>query len=123
MDDNLSLTEEIKERYRSMYSGVFYDRYIKGLWSIAEGVIYDMFDATKHVIKNITGLVGGQKYVSIDYGTQNATVFLLWERILKGNGYVLKNTITVAEKKRNRKRIQSMLLTLKNSLMAFLQKL
>lgn len=84
MDDNLSLTEEIKERYRSMYSGVFYDRYIKGLWSIAEGVIYDMFDATKHVIKNITGLVGGQKYVSIDYGTQNATVFLLWEKNIKG---------------------------------------
>lgn len=84
MDDNLSLSEEVKKRYRSMYTGVFYDRYIKGLWSIAEGVIYDMFDATKHVIKNITGLISGQKYVSIDYGTQNATVFLLWEKNIKG---------------------------------------
>lgn len=51
MDDNLSLSEKIKERYRSMYSGVFYKRYILGLWCMAEGVIYDMFDAARHVVK------------------------------------------------------------------------
>ena len=33
MDDNLSLSEKIKERYRSMYTGVFYRRYILGLWA------------------------------------------------------------------------------------------
>lgn len=43
MDDNLSLTEKTKERYRSMYSGVFKDRYIKGLWVAAEGAIYRIF--------------------------------------------------------------------------------
>ena len=43
MDDNLSLSEEIKERYRNMYVGVFYKRYILGLWCIAEGLVYDMF--------------------------------------------------------------------------------
>ena len=32
MDDNLSLSEEIKARYRSMYTGVFFKRYILGLW-------------------------------------------------------------------------------------------
>ena len=31
MDDNLSLSEEIKARYRGMSAGVFYLRYIKGL--------------------------------------------------------------------------------------------
>lgn len=31
MDDNLSLDEKIKARYEGMYSGVFYDRYIRGL--------------------------------------------------------------------------------------------
>ena len=44
MDDNLSLSEEIKARYRSMYIGVFFKRYILGLWAAAEGIIYDMFD-------------------------------------------------------------------------------
>lgn len=43
MDDNLSLSEEIKERYRRMYVGVFFKRYILGLWVAAEGVIYQLF--------------------------------------------------------------------------------
>lgn len=43
MDDNLSLSEKVKERYQSMYMGVFYLRYIKGLWAVAEGS--DLYDA------------------------------------------------------------------------------
>ena len=78
MDDNLSLSEKIKERYRSMYTGVFYRRYILGLWAMAEGIIYDMFDTAKHVISNLSELTNANYYVSCDYGTQNATVFLLW---------------------------------------------
>ncbi len=50
MDDNLSLSERIKERYRSLYSGVFFERYIRGLWVMAEGMIYDMFDEARHVV-------------------------------------------------------------------------
>lgn len=83
MDDNLSLSEAIKIRYRNMYSGVFFKRYIMGLWAMAEGIIYDMFDVEKHV-KSILDfyriLVDGGRYVSCDYGTQNATVFLLWNK-------------------------------------------
>lgn len=30
MDDNLSLSDEIKDRYKKMYSGVFNSRYIEG---------------------------------------------------------------------------------------------
>lgn len=43
MDDNLSLSEEIKARYRNMYTGVFFDRFIRGLWVIAEGLIFRYF--------------------------------------------------------------------------------
>lgn len=43
MDDNYSLSGKVKSRYRSMYSGVFFKRYILGLWVAAEGVIYDLF--------------------------------------------------------------------------------
>lgn len=78
MDDNLSLTEKIKQRYASLYSGVFYQRYILGLWVVAEGIIYDMFSAAKHIIEDITETANAKYYVSCDYGTQNATVFLLW---------------------------------------------
>lgn len=90
MDDNLSLDEEIKVRYRSMYIGVFFKRYILGLWAAAEGIIYDMFDEEKHV-RNIKDffklLIDGNRYVSCDYGTQNATVFLLWNKGRDGKWY------------------------------------
>lgn len=90
MDDNLSLSESIKKRYCSMYSGVFYKRYIQGLWSVAEGVIYDMFDSIKHTYNEIKSSFTKDCYVSIDYGTQNATVFLLWRKGLDGIWYCEK---------------------------------
>lgn len=93
MDDNLSLSEKVKIRYRGMYSGVFYQRYILGLWCMAEGIIYDMFDKAKHV-KNILSLRGrllpSGRYVSCDYGTQNATVFLLWNKGTDGVWYCIR---------------------------------
>ena len=66
-----------------MYSGVFYDRYILGMWAVAEGIIYDMFNTAKHVINTISNLTKTY-YVSCDYGTQNATVFLLWNKDTSG---------------------------------------
>lgn len=77
MQDNLSLSAQMIERYAGMYTGVFYQRFIQGLWVAAEGLIYDMFDVQRHVIDHTPG--SGRKFVSCDYGTQNATVFLLWE--------------------------------------------
>ena len=53
MDDNLSLSENIKKRYRSQYQGVFYQRYIQGLWTVAEGIVYDMFSKDKHVVSTL----------------------------------------------------------------------
>lgn len=43
MTDNPSLSDETLARYQSMYSGVFYDRYIRGLWVPAEGLVYSYF--------------------------------------------------------------------------------
>lgn len=77
MDDNLSLSEKIKAKYRSMYAGVFFLRYIKGLWKTAEGLIYTMFtdanlydeldERTRHI---------SSKVIAVDYGTTNPCVFL-----------------------------------------------
>jgi PBSX family phage terminase large subunit len=57
---------------------------------MAEGIIYDMFDEDSHVqnFKSFYAkLVGKNRYVSCDYGTQNATVFLLWEKGIDGVWY------------------------------------
>ncbi|WP_438824981.1 PBSX family phage terminase large subunit [Bacillus sp. JJ722] len=77
MDDNLSLSKRIKERYKRLYTGVFYQRYILGLWVLAEGIIYDMFSEKEHSVASIARPYT-KYYVSIDYGTQNPTTFGLW---------------------------------------------
>ena len=75
MDDNLSLSEKIKERYRAMYTGVFYNRYILGLWVAAEGLIYE-FDAEKHTTDTVPE--SGRYFISVDYGTLNPFSAGLW---------------------------------------------
>lgn len=77
MDDNLSLSERVKERFRRMFSGVFFKRYILGLWVMAEGIIYDMFDESVHKVPTVERIYS-EYYVAIDYGTQNPTTFGLW---------------------------------------------
>jgi PBSX family phage terminase large subunit len=77
MDDNLSLSKRVKERYKRMYKGIFYQRYILGLWVLAEGIIYDMFNEKEHVVPTENRQYS-KYYVAIDYGTQNPTAFGLW---------------------------------------------
>ena len=83
MEDNLSLDDAIKVRYQSMYAGVFFLRYIKGLWAVAEGLIYTMCTARNYytdeerpeALKAVA-----QKYIAVDYGTANPCVFLeIWD--------------------------------------------
>lgn len=72
MDDNLSLSDDIKQRFESMYTGVFYRRYILGLWVKAEGLVYPMFNRSGHIVQNIPLYSPRHRYyVSIDYGTVN----------------------------------------------------
>ena len=80
MEDNPALDEATRARYRSMYAGVFYQRYILGLWVMSEGLIYDMFDQTENVYRTQERPVDlewvSQRTVACDYGTANPTVFL-----------------------------------------------
>ncbi len=86
MKDNPSLSEETLRRYDSMYSGVFYLRYILGQWAMADGLVYDNFDREKMVVDIPKEPVWEKQWISIDYGTQNATVFKLWS-LFKGTWY------------------------------------
>ena len=76
MQDNPSLSPQIRQRYARLYSGVFYRRFVLGPWVAAEGRVYDFFDAT-----NAPPVPKGdfsQWYISCDYGTVNPASFGLW---------------------------------------------
>ena len=75
MEDNLSLSEQIRARYRAMYTGIFYRRYILGQWCLAEGLVYE-FDPEKHVTEDLPEW--GEWYISCDYGTLNPFSAGLW---------------------------------------------
>ena len=78
MDDNPALDEATKKRYKSMYSGLFYERFIMGRWVMSEGLIYDMFDPTENVYRGrIVGMKErSMRYIACDYGTTNPCRFL-----------------------------------------------
>jgi len=77
LNDNLTLSQEIKDRYKRMFTGVFFKRYVLGLWVIAEGIIYDMFSEKIHVV-DCSHMKFTEFYISCDYGTYNALSFGLW---------------------------------------------
>lgn len=79
LDDNPALPPSIRERYERQYEGVFYDRYIRGLWVVAEGLIYSMFNKDVHVVPS-TPRPYDRYYISVDYGTANPTSMGLWGR-------------------------------------------
>lgn len=74
MADNLSLAPEIRERYERMYEGVFYQRYILGLWVLAEGLVYNFLE--DYITDDRPN--GSEYYISVDYGTLNPFSAGLW---------------------------------------------
>lgn len=76
MHDNPTLSREQIADAEVLYKGVFYDRYIRGLWCVAEGLIYPQFDKAKHV--RWLDHPQGEWYISVDYGTLNAFSAGLW---------------------------------------------
>ena len=75
MEDNPALAPEIRRRYETLYTGVFYQRYILGQWCMAEGLIYS-FDREKHIARELPA--AGRYYISVDYGTLNPFSAGLW---------------------------------------------
>ena len=80
--DNPFLPQEFVDNLCKEYAGtVYYDRYINGLWALAEGLIFPMYqkvlidklpEETKQPPEGIC--------MSIDYGTMNAFACLLWKK-------------------------------------------
>ncbi|SFN66433.1 PBSX family phage terminase large subunit [Mycetocola miduiensis] len=78
MKDNPNLPAEYIADMEASFSGVFYDRMIKGEWTNAAGAVYPMWDDKRHVIPfdsmpRLQDIVG----IGMDYGTTNATTALM----------------------------------------------
>lgn len=80
LDDNPNLSEEYKAFIRQAYTGVFYERFILGLWVVAEGAIYkDCYTNQYNDLKFNDSQAPHkfqQRWIGVDYGTANPTVFL-----------------------------------------------
>lgn len=96
MTDNPSLSEKTIERYNTMYSGIFYDRYVRGLWVAADGIIYDCFTSEKNTytaadrdekvpvqVRENDTAGGGAAIYGCDYGVFNPCVYLEGYKIRK----------------------------------------
>lgn len=76
MHDNPSLSPAVLRRYRSLYSGSFYDRFVLGKWVAAQGAVYPMFSERTHVIETAPDC--SRFFISCDYGTVNPMSMGLW---------------------------------------------
>lgn len=75
MSENPALSKKLLARYESLYSGAFYERFVKGRWVTADGLVYPFFGES---CKANAPTVCSKYYVSCDYGTVNPTSMGLW---------------------------------------------
>ena len=82
LEDNTFLDRKFIENLKMEYTGVFYQRYILGLWVIADGLVFSAFDESTMLIptpsKQEIKKEYAEMYVSIDYGIENPTAFGLY---------------------------------------------
>ncbi len=77
MEDNPSLMPHMIKRYKTLYRGTFYDRFIEGKWIAAQGIVYpEMSDLEKFV--PVPKCDFDKYIISCDYGTVNPSSFGLW---------------------------------------------
>ena len=79
MQDNPALSPQIRRRYARMYAGVFYRRFVQGLWTAAEGRVYDFYDTSLAQPAPVGEF--SEWVISCDYGTVNPASFGLWGRL------------------------------------------
>jgi PBSX family phage terminase large subunit len=88
LEDNKSLDPEYVASLKSEYVGLWYSRFVLGLWISAEGAVFDNFDMNKHVVNELPERFE-KIYCACDYGTAAASCFLLIG-LSKGRWYVYK---------------------------------
>jgi PBSX family phage terminase large subunit len=75
LEDNLSLPPEYVKALKQEYTGLFYKRFIDGLWCMAEGAIFDMINPDLHYVPELPKLIK-RAWIAGDYGTTNPLHFV-----------------------------------------------
>lgn len=78
MSDNPSLSQKMINRYKSLYSDAFYQRFVEGIWTAAAGLVYPFFNPKEYLYLPPEDCV--EYFISCDYGTVNPTSMGLWGR-------------------------------------------
>ena len=74
MEDNANLSKAFIENQKKLYSGAFEARKIKGLWVVAEGLVYDTFSEKKHtcshsqILEKIAACEFREFFLGLDWG-------------------------------------------------------
>lgn len=104
LEDNPGLSQEVIERYNRQYHGVFHDRYIKGLWVVAEGLVYQLDGVDwKCSREEAEGeKCSGEWWVSCDYGITNPFAAILW-RVTPERAYAVAEYYFDSRKEGRRK--------------------
>lgn len=84
LEDNPSLSKERIDNYKSLYTGIFYKRFILGEWAFANGIVYDMvtdenfyYNSNRESAVPIKIIENDIKpYYGVDFGTANPQVYL-----------------------------------------------
>lgn len=84
LEDNPSLSKERIDNYKSLYTGIFYKRFILGEWAFANGIVYDMvtdenfyYNSNRKSVVPIKIIENDIKpYYGVDFGTANPQVYL-----------------------------------------------
>jgi PBSX family phage terminase large subunit len=83
LDDNPFLSEKVKNELKRQYTGLWYKRYILGLWVAAEGAVYDMFNEDAHVIHALPKR-WARIVVGVDFGISSVTSFVMIGQAAEG---------------------------------------
>ena len=71
LDDNPILDEKYKEQLKASYSGMWFQRYVLGLWCLASGAVFDGWDDGNMYNKDFPAPI--EYCAALDYGTINPT--------------------------------------------------
>ena len=83
MEDNPSLSPKMLARYKNLYTGTFYQRFIEGKWVSAQGLVYP-FRTADNMYWDTPKADTEEFVISCDYGTVNPASFGLWGHYTDG---------------------------------------
>ena len=77
LEDNPHLPASYVEELKKEYSGLWYKRFILGLWVMAAGAIYDMWEDSLVLRRDYKkdGIATKGSFFDVDYGTSNPCTF------------------------------------------------